>query len=432
MPAAAPRRTRFVAPAAVVYPGRVKPRLALVLALAACGGSKSNNDGGGGPIDASPIDAPPAPFCQPTNGTSLELVPIVSGLRNPVGMAAPVGDSRLFILEQAGRVRVVKDGNLLATPFLDIEGSINATDEEQGLLGLAFHPQYASNGKFYVYYTDNSGDVVIAEYTATPGSDTANTAERRLIVEDHPYGNHNGGTLAFGPDGFLYISIGDGGGADNFLRNGQNTNSKLSKVLRIDVNSGSPYGIPPSNPWATSGGVPEMYAWGLRNPWRFAIDPASGDLYIGYVGQGAYEEIDFVPAGQPGRNFGWAVFEGPDCFTADPDGNAGCNSPGNYAAALVAIDRRNNGENSVIAGAVYRGNCMPDYAGTFFYGDYGSGKVKTLKVVGGAATEQTDRTSDVDPSGLLYQQLASFGVDGFGELYVAARTAGRVYRIEVE
>ncbi len=403
----------------------------VLILLCACGGNKSNPDGASG-TDGTVVDAPPAPFCQARSGSALRLQPIATGLRQPVGLAAPTGDSRLFILEQFGRIRVVKDGNLLATPFLDLQNQVDGTDEEQGLLGLAFHPRYADNGKFYVYYTANGGDVVVAEYTAAAGADTAGTTERRLLVEDHPYGNHNGGTLAFGPDGFLYISIGDGGGADNFLRNGQNPNSKLSKILRIDVDRGSPYAIPPSNPWAGGGGVPEMYAWGLRNPWRVAIDGASGDLYIGDVGQGAYEEIDLVPAGQAGKNFGWAVFEGPDCFTADPDGNLGCNSPSTYAAPLVAIDRRNNGENSVIAGAVYRGNCMPDYAGTFFFGDYGSGRVKTLKVVGGAATEQTDRTSDVDPDGLLYQQLASFGVDGFGELYVMARTAGRVYRIEVE
>ncbi|MBK9037526.1 MAG: PQQ-dependent sugar dehydrogenase [Myxococcales bacterium] len=409
----------------------MKPRHALLLALAACGGSKSGSDGGTA-VDAAPIDTPPAPFCQPTPGTALALVPIVTGLRQPVGIAAPIGDSRLFILEQPGRIRVVKDGTLLPTPFLDLDAVVNATDEEQGLLGLAFHPRFADNGRFFVYYTTNGNNVVVAEYAAAAGADTAGTTERRLLDETHQYGNHNGGTLAFGPDGFLYISIGDGGGGDNFLGNGQRTTSKLSKILRIDVDQGAPYGIPPTNPWAGGGGVPEMYAWGLRNPWRFAIDGASGDLYIGDVGQGAFEEIDLVPAGQAGKNFGWAVFEGPECFTADSEGNAGCDNPGAYAAPLLAIDRRTNGENSVIAGAVYRGTCMPDYAGTFFFGDYGSGRVKTLKVVGGVATDVTDRTADVDPTGLLYQQLASFGVDGFGELYVAARTSGRVYRIEVE
>ncbi|MEZ4402895.1 MAG: PQQ-dependent sugar dehydrogenase [Kofleriaceae bacterium] len=410
----------------------MKTPLLLALSLVACGGGKSGSDDASSPTDAPTIDAPPAPYCQPTPGTSLKLVEIASGLRQPVGLAAPIGDARQFVLEQPGRIRVIKDGSLLAAPFLDLSEQVNATDEEQGLLGLTFHPRFADNGKFYVAYTGNASAVVIAEFTAAAGADTANPTARVLLSEPHPYGNHNGGTVAFGPDGFLYISMGDGGGADNFLGNGQNPASRLSKILRIDVDSGSPYGIPPTNPWAAGGGVPEMYAWGLRNPWRFAIDGASGDLYIGDVGQGAYEELDLVPAGQPGANFGWAVFEGPMCFTADADGNAGCDNPGAYTEPLVAIDRRTNGENSIIAGAVYRGTCMPDFAGTFFYGDYGSGRVKTLKVVGGAATEQQDRTADVDPGGLLYQQLASFGVDGFGEVYVMARTAGRVYRIEVE
>lgn len=392
--------------------------------LAACG-----NGGGGGPQ----YDAPPAPYCAPKAGTSLKLTQVATGLRNPVFVTAPAADGRIFIVEQQGRVRVMRDGNLLAAAYLDIQDRVNATGDEQGLLGLAFHPQFAQNGKLYVAYTSNDNNVVVAEHVAAdPAADTASATERRLIAEPHNYDNHNGGTVAFGTDGFLYISFGDGGGADNFLGNGQNPNSRLAKILRIDVNSGSPYAIPPGNPWAGGGGVPEMFAWGLRNPWRFSIDPATGDMYIGDVGQGAYEEVNYVPSGQVGRNFGWAVFEGPDCFTADPDGNQGCSSPGPYTRAVVDIDRRNNGENSVVAGAVYRGTCMPDMVGHFFYGDFGSGHVKTLRMSGGSATDQQDRTRDVDPEGLVYQQLASFGVDGYQELYVTAHTAGRVYRIEVE
>ena len=399
----------------------------LFLSLAACG-SKSNPN-----ADASPYDAPPAPYCTPTSGTNLKLTEVASGLRSPVFVAAPVADGRVFIVEQPGRVRVMRDGNVLAAPYLDIQDRVDPTGEEEGLLGLAFHPSFPTNGKFYVHYTSNEGTLVVAEYTATPSSDTANPTERRLMSEPHNYDNHNGGTVAFGPDGFLYISMGDGGGADNFLEHGQNPQSKLAKLLRVDVDSATlPYGIPPSNPWATSGGVPEMFAWGLRNPYRFAIDPASGDVFIGDVGQGTYEEVDYIPNGTVGTNFGWAVFEGPDCFTADPQGNQGCSSPGAYTRAVVEIDRRSNGENSVIAGAVYRGTCMSDLGGVFFYGDYGSGKVKTLRMQGGQAVDRLDRTDDVDPDGLLYQQLASFGVDGFQELYVTARTSGRVYRIEVE
>jgi glucose/arabinose dehydrogenase len=403
------------------------------LIVAACGGGGGNNGDGGGSGD--PIDAAPAPYCQPKSGTNLKLTQIVTGLNNPVTVAAPAGDARLFVVEKIGRVRLIKDGNLVATPYLDILDKINGDDEERGLLGLAFHPRFAENGRFFVFYTsDPSGDVTVSELTATPTADTAPvSSERKLLTAPHNYGNHNGGTVTFGPDGYLYISIGDGGGSDNFLQNGQNMQSKLSKVLRIDVDSTTqPYGIPSTNPWANGPGLPEMYAWGLRNPYRISVDPATGDLYIGDVGQGTYEEVDYVPAGGAGKNFGWAVFEGPDCFTSDPDGNAGCDNPTAYAAPLVADDRRDNGHNAVVGGYVYRGTCMPDMTGQYFFGDYGSGVVRTLRVQGGAAVDQMDRTEDVDPDGLLSQQLSGFGVDGFNELYVTTLMSGRVYRIEIE
>jgi len=403
-----------------------------LLAVAACGGSSSSSDAG--LVDALVVDAPPAPYCTSKPGTTLKLTAVATGLRDPVWVTAPAGDNRVFILEQPGVIRVMRDGSLSPTPYLDLQDRVNATGDEQGLLGLAFHPQFAQNGKFYVHYTSNDAQLVIAEFTATPSADTAPVASARtLMAVPHNYDNHNGGTVAFGPDGFLYISMGDGGGADNFLGNGQNPQSKLAKVLRIDVDTGSPYGIPPGNPWATSGGVPEMFAWGLRNPYRFSIDPATGDVYIGDVGQGTYEELDYVPHGTVGLNFGWAVFEGPMCFTADPDGDEGCDMPAPYRAAALAIDRRSNGENSIVGGHVYRGACMPDLDGTYFFGDYGAGRIKTLKIEGGVAVGEQDRTPDLDPGGnLVYQQLSSFGVDGFGELYVTAHESGRVYRIEVE
>lgn len=411
---------------------------ALAAGVMTCGGGGggNNNDGGGGDGDGGGgIDAAPAPYCQPKSGTNLKLTLISGGFNGPVTVAAPGGDSRLFVVEKVGRVRLIKDGSLVATPYLDLINKVNGDDEERGLLGLAFHPRFAQNGRFFVFYTSEpNGNVVISELTTTASSDTAPAAsERVLMTVPHNYGNHNGGTVTFGPDGYLYISIGDGGGADNFLENGQNPDSKLSKVLRIDVDSAQqPYGIPASNPWATGGGAPEMYAWGLRNPYRISVDPATGDLYMGDVGQGWYEEIDYLPPNATNRNFGWAVFEGPDCFTADPDGNLNCNNPGNYVRPLVSDDRRSNGHCSVIGGHVYHGTCMPDLAGHYFYGDYCAGVVKTLRVQGGQAVDQADRTDDVDPDGVLSGQLSGFGVDGFGELYVTTLMAGRVYRIEVE
>ena len=413
--------------------------LAVVAALAAaCGGNgNGNGDGGGSGDGGGGIDAAPAPYCTPTGGTSLKLTLIASGLNRAVGVAAPGGDARLFVLEQIGRVRVVREGNLLPTPYLDLTSKVNAVGSEQGLLGLAFHPGFAQNGRFFVFYTsDPHGDVVVSEFTATPTADTASPTERVVLTipRRQNQDNHNGGTVTFGADGLLYISVGDGGSANDFFEHGQNPQSLMAKVLRIDVDGAPPYAVPPSNPWASGGGVPEMYAWGLRNPWRISIDPATGDLYMGDVGQGAYEEVDYLPAGATAaaRNFGWSVFEGPDCFTADPDGNLNCDRPGDYVAPLVAIDRRTNGDCSVIGGHVYHGTCMPDLAGHYFYGDYCSGRVHTLRVVGGQAVDRVDRTSDLDPGDLLYQGLSSFGLDGFGELYVTSVASGRVYRIEVE
>jgi glucose/arabinose dehydrogenase len=410
---------------------------ALAAGAVTCGGGGgSNNDGGGGGGDGGGgIDAAPAPYCQPKSGTNLKLTLISSGFDRPVTLAAPAGDSRIFVVQQNGFVRLIKDGSMVQTPYLDLSDKVTAVGTEQGLLGLAFHPSFAQNGRLFVFYTrDSDSALVVSEITATPSSDTAPaSSERVLMTQAHNYDNHNGGTVTFGPDGFLYISMGDGGSSDNFLNHGQNMQSKLAKVLRIDVDSTTqPYGIPPSNPWASGPGIPEMYAWGLRNPYRISVDPATGDLYIGDVGQGWYEEVDYLPANATNRNFGWAVFEGPDCFTADPDGNAGCSNPGNYVRPIVSDDRRSNGHCSVVGGHVYHGTCMPDLAGHYFYGDYCGGVVKTLRVQGGAAVDQVDRTDDVDPDGVLYQGLSGFGLDGFGELYVTTVSSGRVYRIEVE
>ncbi len=406
--------------------------MAAAAAVAACG------NGNGSSIDApgNSIDAPPAPYCQPKSGTNLKLTEVASGLNRAVGVAAPVGDPRVFAIEQIGRIRVIRDGNLLPDAYIDLTNKVNAVGSEQGLLGLAFHPRFAENGRVFVFYTsDPFGDLVISEFGSTPTADVANPAERVIMTIERRRNqdNHNGGTVTFGTDGFLYISVGDGGSANNEYDFGQNPQSLFAKVLRIDVDGAQPYAIPPSNPWAAGGGVPEMFAWGLRNPWRITIDPMTNDLYIGDVGQGWYEEVNLQPAGSPGRNFGWAIYEGPDCFTDDPDGAEGCTPPASgITPAIQATDRRNNGDCSVVAGHVYRGTCMPDMAGVFFYGDYCNGAVRTLRVQNGAAVDVTDRTEDVDPEGLLYQGLASFGIDGYNELYVTTVDTGRVYRIEVE
>ncbi len=332
---------------------------------------------------------------------------------------------------------------MLPEPFLDLTDPQGANAVmyaflEQGLLGLAFHPDFATNGRFFVFYVRPGSQpftLRIAEYHADPGSDTADTTETVILDIPHTYDNHNGGTLAFGPDGYLYLSTGDGGGADDTLGSGQNTDTRLSKLLRLDVDGSAPFAIPASNPWASGAdGVAEMYAWGLRNPYRFSIDSSTGDIWIGDVGQGTYEEVDVVRSGTGGQNFGWPVFEGPMCFGDDSGGTAGCDRPADFDAPVVAYNRDGTGQCSVIGGFVYRGTCMPDMVGEYFFGDYCSGEVRSFDATAStiAFASTTDHTADLDPADLLYGRLSGFGVDGYNELYVTALQSGAVYRIEVE
>jgi len=233
--------------------------------------------------------------------------------------------------------------------------------------------------------------------------------------------------IAFGADGDLYASFGDGGGGGDTYHNGQNKQTLHAKILRVDVDHNTPYRIPPDNPWAAGGGVGEMYAWGLRNPWRFSIDLPTGDLYIGDVGQGQFEEIDVIPHGTSGQNFGWPIYEADTCF-----GAATCTAPERYTPPTLAYDRRGGSECAVMGGVVYRGTCMPDYVGTYFYGDYCAGEVNSFVYADGQATQRQSHTVDLDPTHLLQGRLTSFGTDGFGELYVTALQSGVVYRIELE
>src|SRR5262249_18466880 len=221
--------------------------------------------------------------------------------------------SRLFVVEKTGRIRVVRHGQLLAQPFLDLSGQVSG-GTEQGLLGLAFHPNYAQNGKFYVDYTDRSGDTHIVEYVVSSNPDSATTTSREVLFVSQPYANHNGGQISFGPDGYLYIALGDGGSAGDPQRNGQNRNVLLAKLLRID-GSGTPYSIPADNPFRNVAGARgEIWDYGLRNPWRFSFDRANGDLYIADVGQDLWEEVDYEPARGGGKNYGWNIMEGLHCY----------------------------------------------------------------------------------------------------------------------
>ena len=354
----------------------------------------------------------------PPTTDSLRLVPVVtSGVASPVYLTAPTGDTaRLFVVEQSGQIRVVQHGQLLPAAFLDIHTRL-VSGGEQGLLSVAFHPNYATNGYFYVNYTDLNGDTRVERYTVSAAdSNLADTATHKLIIFiPQPYTNHNGGLVMFGPDGMFYIGMGDGGSGGDPQNRAQSPDSLLGKLLRIDVDGGDPYAIPAGNPFATSGGAKEIWALGLRNPWRFAFDRSAGLLYIGDVGQGAWEEVDVQPASQGGLNYGWRIMEGAHCYNP-----ANCSSAG---LVLPAVEYdHSNGQCAIIGGFVYRGTRFPALAGQYFYADLCAGWVRSLTYAGGAVTGQTSWNLDVSPGSPL-----SFGEDARGELYLL--TGGGVYRV---
>ena len=348
----------------------------------------------------------------------------VSGLNQPIFVTnAGDGSNRLFIVERAGLVRIFKDGALLAMPFLDIRSLVNDSSSERGLLALAFHPNYETNGVFYTAYTDENGSLVLSRFfrfAADPDLANPNSGLALLTIPHPVNTNHNGGTLAFGPDGYLYWSTGDGGGGGDLPNNAQNLNSLLGKILRLDVNRRDPglnYFIPRSNPfYGMANRRGEIWAYGLRNPWRISFDRGTGDLFIGDVGQNALEEIDFQPAGSPGgQNYGWRVMEGTQCFNP----SSGCDQSGKvlpvaeYSHALGC---------SVTGGYIYRGALYPDMQGRYFYGDFCSGLTFSLyndPVNGWTSAQVTDSP----------YQITTFGEDEHGELYLSDYNTGKIYQM---
>jgi glucose/arabinose dehydrogenase len=332
---------------------------------------------------------------------------IASGLDRPVGVwNAGDGSGRLFVIEQAGLIRIIQDGAVLPTPFLDIRDRVGSQGNEQGLLGLAFHPDYPDQGTFFVNYTDKLGDTQIARFKVSAAdSNLADPAsETRLLDIPQPYANHNGGEVAFGPDGYLYLGLGDGGAAGDPQNNAQSLESLLGKILRIDVNSGDPYTIPQDNQFAPAQN-PEIWAYGLRNPWRFTFDRQTSDLYIGDVGQNEWEEIDFLPAGSPaGANFGWKLMEGNHPYQpANPPGALNLVSP-------IAEYSHHEGC-SVTGGVVYRGSRLPEWNGVYLFADYCSGRVWGL-------IRQPDGSWQQQ---ILFENagnVVSFGEDENNEIYL--------------
>ena len=355
----------------------------------------------------------------PTGSVQVRLEEVATGLAYPVYLTAAPGDtSRLFVVEKGGTVRVLKHGALLPTPFIDLSSRVTK-GSEQGLLGMAFHP---TDGRVVLSFTvagpERGGRSRVATFTPGANPDVLDPASEQLVLEvDQPYSNHNGGHVTFGPDGYLYFGLGDGGSGGDPQGHGQDRSDLLGSLLRLDIDHGLPYTVPASNPFVGQAGARgELWNWGLRNPWRFSFDHANGNLYIADVGQNAWEEVSVQPAASPGgENYGWAVMEGEHCY-----GSAGCNRAG---LVMPVIEYGHGDGCSITGGYVYRGQAIPELAGTYFYGDYCEGWIRSFVYQGGAATSAASW-----PALDTGQQITSFGEDARGEIYVVL-AGGTIYRI---
>jgi glucose/arabinose dehydrogenase len=363
-------------------------------------------------ISDTPVPSPVAPSATPSSPATFpdpsayQWQMIASGLARPDTLSVD-GSGRLFVIEKVGRIRIIQNGQLLDKPFLDISDRVGSNGNEQGLLGLAFHPKYAENGRFFINYTNRNGDTVIAHYQVSSDPNVADpNSEVKILGVDQPFPNHNGGELAFGPDGYLYAGLGDGGSQGDPYNNAQNTKVLLGKILRLDVDSAESYAIPADNPFGN-----EVWAYGLRNPWRFSFDKPTGDLYIGDVGQNTWEEIDYLPKGSPGgTNFGWNLREGAH----DYKGSA---APG--LTEPVAEYSHQEGGCSITGGYVYRGS-MPEWNGIYLFGDYCTGLIWGLIHSDNGWQKQ-----------LLFDtnfNITSFGQDEKREIYLVTDSGG-VYRL---
>ncbi|HEY3296365.1 MAG TPA: PQQ-dependent sugar dehydrogenase [bacterium] len=358
--------------------------------------------------------------------SAITTVRVATGLQQPLFITYAPGDAgRLYIVERGGRIKVLQNGQISGT-FLDVRSLVETGYVEQGLLGLAFDPQFSANGTFYIYYTrGGDGWIVISRYHAT-NSDNADPASAQILLTiPHPYQNHNGGMITFGPDGFFYFGTGDGGSGGDPGNRAQSDTTLLGKLLRIDVHQGSPYAIPPDNPFANSQeGRPEIWAKGLRNPWRFSFDRQTHDLYIGDVGQDRWEEVDVQPANVRGlQNYGWRLMEGNHCY----------NPPQNCDPGGLVHPIHEYGHNvgcSITGGYVYRGSAIPDLAGTYFFADYCSARIWSFRYQNGQQSDFQERTAELAPGGgQTIQAISSFGEDAQGELYICDLNQGSVFKI---
>ena len=356
----------------------------------------------------------------PAGQDSLALRLVAQGLTAPLFVTAPRSDSaRLFAVEQGGRVRIIRNDTLLARNFLDLRGRVS-TGNEQGLLSIAFHPSYGSNGYVFVSYTNTAGDTRVLRYHVSSDPESLDvTAADTILALAQPYTNHNGGLVAFGPDDFLYVGLGDGGSGGDPHNHGQDLTTLLGSMLRLDVDGTLPYEVPADNPFTgLTPARPEIWAYGLRNPWRFSFDRANGDLYLADVGQGSREEVNVQPgSSNGGENYGWRIMEGRICSSGDS-----CDRTG---LVLPVVDYVNGiGGCAVVGGLVYRGNAIPALAGTYFYADYCDAWIRTFRLIGGQVHDHWDWSARLNAQG----PISSFGEDARGEVYVVAHN-GRVFRI---
>lgn len=352
---------------------------------------------------------------------NLSLQSFASGFSRPTDITN-CGDDRLFVVERDGRIRIIQaDGTVQSTPFLDINPRVNSGQTEQGLLGLAFHPDYLNNGYFYVYYTDNGEDTQVSRFSVSTANPNAADpdSELKMLAANQPFWNHNGGCMKFGPDGYLYISLGDGGSGGDPQGNGQNRQTFLGKMLRIDVDNGEPYTIPADNPFANDDQtLDEIWALGLRNAWRFSFDRVTGDMWIGDVGQNEWEEIDFQPANSPGgENYGWRCYEGNHTYNL---GN--CDDMSTMTFPVFEYSNSFTEGCSVTGGFVYRGCEMPGIYGHYIFADYCSGKFWTI-------TPDGNNWKTVELANLNNNNFSAFGETNTGELFVIGHGNGAVAKI---
>lgn len=408
--------------------------LALVAIVAGCGGTAptgtpASTTPGTSATSSAVTASPPSPTVSPiASSAAFDPAAITIGLESVVGgLDAPLavtnagdGSGRLFVAQQGGAIRIVRDGRLVDAPFVDIADRITSGGE-RGLLGLAFHPNFPTDPRIFVDYTDENGDTRVSSFSLDPASpDRADpTSEIRLVFIKQPYPNHNGGALAFGPDGFLYISTGDGGSGGDPHGNGQSLATLLGKILRIDVDrtdGDKTYAIPADNPFVgRAGAQPEIFTYGMRNPWRISFDRATGDLWIGDVGQGSWEEIDVVRAGTSGQDFGWNLMEGAHCFRPSD----GCEAP---SLVLPVTEYGRDEGSTVIGGGVYRGSVQPGLAGGYVFADYGSQNVFLID----AAVDGPTKPVIALESGAT---ISSFGEDEAGELYATDLSSGELLHV---